>query len=164
MRSLSRTYTQRGNAYTACLRSFSTSISLPAMPPEALGARVSRESRSVAVAPTHPAAAAKRAMTGNKKMATSICDSPPWSAKMLANKKIHDQMTSHERTPVASVVHNAAETTPGVTVAFACDERHLGETRIEEETGVQLRLYHLYGMLGGVVAVALHTMLAMVVT
>jgi hypothetical protein len=48
------------------------------------------------------------------------------------------KMISHERTPVVSVVHNAAETTPGVTVAFACDERHSGETRIDEETGVRL--------------------------
>jgi hypothetical protein len=113
IRSLRQTYTQRGNAYTACVRSFcSTSISFPAMPPKALGARVSRESRSVAVAPMHPAAAAKRAMTGNKKLATSIRDSPPQSTKTLANKKIQDQVISHERTPVASVVHKAAETTP----------------------------------------------------
>ena len=57
-------------------------------------------------------------------MATSIRDSPPRSAKTLANKKIHNQVISHERTTDASVVHNAAETTPGVTVAVACNKRH----------------------------------------
>ena len=70
---------------------------------------------------------------------------------MLANKKIHDQVISHERIPMASIVHNAAETTPGVTVDLDCDEHPSnspssgnvthddiqgGETHIEEEIGV----------------------------
>ena len=115
------------------------------MPPKAaLGARVPRESRSVAVASTHPAAAAKRATTLKKKMSSPIRESPPRSAKTIANKKIHDQVILNERIPVASIVHDAAETTPGVTVDLARVERSStgnaphddiqgGETCIDEE-------------------------------
>ncbi len=62
--------------------------------------------------------------------------------------KIHDQVLSQERVPLASVAHNTAVTTSGVTVAFDCGGHHCnhlphndiqgGETHVEEEVGVWL--------------------------
>jgi hypothetical protein len=67
--------------------------------------------------------------------------------------KIHDHVLPQERIPLASVAHNTAVTTPGVTVAFDCGERYSsypsagnlphddiqgGETHVEEEVGVWL--------------------------